>query len=124
MNVKMRRSIGRLAGFLILFYFAGGLALYLCQDFLLFHPTPLPKNHRFQFDQAFEEVNLPVEGKNLNVLQFKATRQRKGIVLFFHGNMENTEHYRQYPALFTRNGYEVWIMDYPGFGKSTGKRSE
>ncbi len=25
---------------------------------------------------------------------------------------------------FTRNKYEVWMMDYPGFGKSTGKLTE
>jgi len=124
MNVKMKRGIGRLVVFLVLFYFAGGLALYLCQDFLLFHPTPLAKNYRFHFDQPYEEVNLPVEGGNLNILQFKPPFTRKGIVLFFHGNMANTEHYNQYPFLFTRNGYEVCMMDYPGFGKSTGKRSE
>lgn len=38
--------------------------------------------------------------------------------------MENMEHYRQYPAFFIRNGYECWMLDYPGFGKTTGKRSE
>jgi hypothetical protein len=38
--------------------------------------------------------------------------------------MENVEHYRQYPGYFTKQGYEIWMMDYPGFGKSTGKRSE
>ena len=124
MNANLKRQLVGFAVFLILFYFAGGLALYLCQDFLLFHPTPLSRNYRFHFDQPFEETNLSVDGDNLNILQFKPSSNRKGIALFFHGNMENSEHYRQYPSLFTRNAYEVWIMDYPGFGKTTGKRSE
>jgi uncharacterized protein len=38
--------------------------------------------------------------------------------------MENVEHYKNYPAFFLRNNYEVWMIDYPGFGKTTGKRTE
>ena len=32
--------------------------------------------------------------------------------------------YAQYASNFTRNHYEVWMVDYPGFGKSTGTLSE
>jgi pimeloyl-ACP methyl ester carboxylesterase len=45
-------------------------------------------------------------------------------VLYFHGNMENVRHYAPYAKDFTGQGYEVWMLDYPGYGKSTGKFSE
>jgi hypothetical protein len=41
-------------------------------------------------------------------------------VLFFHGNSGNVNGYAQDVPEFTRRGYEVWMPDYPGFGKSTG----
>jgi len=99
--------------------------LYLVQDLLFFHPKKLPITHRFQFDQPFTELNIPIENRNLNVVQFhSSTPDRKGIVLYFHGNMRNIERYADQAPLFTKNGYDVWMVDYPGFGKSTGKRTE
>jgi uncharacterized protein len=47
-----------------------------------------------------------------------------GVVLYFHGNKGNIGRYGRHAAEFTARGYEVWMMDYPGFGKSTGPRSE
>ena len=38
--------------------------------------------------------------------------------------MRNIERYANQSPLFTNNGYDVWMVDYPGFGKSTGKRTE
>jgi alpha-beta hydrolase superfamily lysophospholipase len=105
-------------------YIAGGVALYLFQDKLIFHPQSLPADHRFNFSYPYEEINLPIEGRNLNIVRFKTAAAPKGAVLYFHGNMRNIERYADITPLFTNNGYEVWMMDYPGFGKSTGKRSE
>jgi hypothetical protein len=44
--------------------------------------------------------------------------------LYFHGNKTNISRYAKYSENFTRNNYDVWMMDYPGFGKSTGTLSE
>jgi alpha-beta hydrolase superfamily lysophospholipase len=48
----------------------------------------------------------------------------KGVVLYYHGNMKNIEHYAPYVKVFLEKGYEVWMGDYPGFGKTNGKRTE
>jgi alpha-beta hydrolase superfamily lysophospholipase len=61
----------------------------------------------------------------LNIVQFFSTDTvTKGVVLYFHGNKKNISWYAKYPPYFTKHGYEVWIIDYPGFGKSTGKLTE
>lgn len=124
MNAGIKKKLIQLGKFLVILYLAGGIFLYFFQESILFHPTPLAFDHRFQFDQSFTELNIPFEKHNLSIVKFTATGTRKGIVLFFHGNRNNVERYRQYPPLFTRNGYEIWMIDYPGFGKTTGSRTE
>ena len=48
----------------------------------------------------------------------------RGVVLYFHGNRENVERYAKFAEVFTKQGYEVWMEDYPGFGKSSGEITE
>ena len=55
---------------------------------------------------------------------FPAGSLRKGVVIYFHGNRGNINRYAKFADPFVRNGYEVWMEDYPGFGKSTGERNE
>jgi alpha-beta hydrolase superfamily lysophospholipase len=105
-------------------YILCGSLLYFIQDLLLFHPTKLAREHAFAFDQPHREWNVAVGQENLNVIKFLTAEPRKGIVLYFHGNMQNVERYASFARLFTANGYETWMMDYPGFGKTTGKLTE
>ena len=109
-----------------LIYIAIGVALYFLQDKFLFHPEKLPADYKYQFDIPFQQIDLAVTTeKNLSIVQFTVPDSvRKGFILYFYGNRQNINRYAQYATNFTRNGYEVWMMDYPGYGKSTGKRNE
>jgi pimeloyl-ACP methyl ester carboxylesterase len=124
MNAGVKRRIRKIVVAVAAIYIVGGVVLYLVQDTILFHPKPLPKEYKFSFQQPFEEINIPFEKNNLNIVKFQPDSNRKGIVLFYHGNMKNVEHYKKYPPIFLRNHYELWMIDYPGFGKTTGKRTE
>jgi alpha-beta hydrolase superfamily lysophospholipase len=107
-------------------YIAAGLLLYFLQEKIIFHPKKLPPEYSFNFQVPFKEINLPVNNeKILNIIQFTVPDSLcRGVVLYFHGNRNNVERYAPYAANFTKNYYEVWMMDYPGFGKSTGPRTE
>ena len=111
---------------IIALYVAIGTGLYFLQDKFLFRPQQLSSEHIYNFQTPFKEINLPVNNeKNLSIIQFTVPDSVcKGVVLYFHGNKKNIERYAPYAANFTKNKYEVWMIDYPGFGKSTGKRSE
>jgi len=111
---------------IIIIYIIGGTALYFLQDYILFRPVTLKKDHKYDFAEKHKEVNIPVnENSNLNIVQFlPGDTITKGVVLYFHGNKKNISWYAKYAPYFTRNDYEVWLIDYPGFGKSTGKFSE
>ncbi len=126
MNKSRFKKLWKWFKIIALVYVMIGAALYFLQDLFIFHPRKLPADYKYQFDFPFRQIDLPVTGKKtLSIVQFTVPDSvRKGIVLYFHGNRQNINRYAKYAANFTRNGYEVWMMDYPGYGKSTGKRSE
>ncbi len=100
--------------------------MYYLQEKLLFHPIPLSADSTYHFKQPFTEANIVVDAETTyDVVQFTVPDSLcKGIVIYFHGNRENINHYAEFAGNFTRNSYEVWMPDYPGFGKSTGRLSE
>ncbi|MBL0154243.1 MAG: alpha/beta fold hydrolase [Chitinophagaceae bacterium] len=109
-----------------LFYIITGTILYFMQEFILFRPKKLAADYKYSFTVPFKQIDLAVnEDKNLSIVQFTVPDSvRKGIVLYFHGNRGNINRYAPFAQLFTKNNYEVWMIDYPGYGKSTGKRTE
>ena len=121
-----RRKIIRWLKVIVLVYCITGIAFYYLQDYILFHPESLSRGTKYEFDNKYDEVNIPYNKETiLNIIRFKTNDSiAKGVVLYLHGNRKNISWYAKYAGNFTRNGYEVWMLDYPGFGKSTGKFAE
>ncbi|MGN6419702.1 MAG: alpha/beta hydrolase [Pseudobacter sp.] len=121
-----RKKIIRWVKIILIVYAIIGIAIYSLQDYFMFRPVVVDKSHKYEFDIPYREVNLPYSSDvNINVIQFTTTDSvPKGVVLYFHGNRKNISWYAKNAPQFTRNGYEVWMLDYPGFGKSTGTLSE
>ncbi len=107
---------------IVAIYVVIGLGLYFFQEKFLFHPQSIPSSYKFKFDLPFEELNIPFNKTDtMNLIKFLPSDSiRKGIVIYYHGNMSNINHYSDYVKPFTKKGYEVWMEDYPSFGKSTG----
>ncbi len=125
-KVSTRRKIYRITIVVTLLYCSVGIALYHLQEKLLFHPKALPPDFQFRFDVPFKEVNIPMtETENLNLIQFFPNDSTpKGVVIYFHGNSDNVTRYAKHATNFTKHGYEVWMPDYPTYGKTTGKLAE
>lgn len=105
---------------LALLLIVGGI-LYFFQEKLIFFPQKLDKNFQFQFDQEFEEINLKTkDGKLLNGLLFKADHP-KGLIFYLHGNAGNLTNWGGVSEPYLHLNYDVFILDYRGFGKSEGK---
>ena len=98
---------------------------YFLQERLIFKPEKLPEDFEFKYDnQVFDEYNIEVaEGVNLNGVHFKV-REPKGIVLYLKGNSRSLKGWGKFAIDFTRHGFDVLMVDYRGFGKSTGIRTE
>lgn len=124
--MKNKQRIFRWVKIAIAIYAILGIALYYLQEKLLFHPVAIHADSSYHFLQPFTEANILLDKETrFNIVQFPpADTPAKGIVLYFHGNRENVNRYAGFAKKFTGKGYEVWMPDYPGFGKSTGKLTE
>jgi uncharacterized protein len=99
--------------------------LYSQQERLIFMPYPLASNYAYSFPFEFQELNWEIEeGVTINALHFKS-KESKGVVLYFHGNGGNLAGWGGIAEDFLSRKHDLIIIDYRGYGKSTGKiRSE
>lgn len=101
-----------------------GASLYFLQEKLLFLPTVLSQDYQYEFDSPYEELFLkPAQDVSINALHFK-TKNPKGVILYFHGNAGDLSRWGTIAEYFVAKNYDVFIMDYRTYGKSTGKLSE
>ena len=66
------------------------------------------------------------DGETLDGWHVPATagREKRGLVLFFHGNAGNIGHRLDYLRMFHDLGLATLIIDYRGYGRSSGTPSE
>lgn len=104
------------AGLCVLFYFF--------QDFFFFRPERLPTSFQYKYPFPFEEVNFEMEdGGSINGLHFKIPNAR-GVVYYLKGNSKSVKGWGKFARDFLGKGYDFFMVDYRGFGKSKGKRSQ
>ena len=110
---------------ILVIYLVISLLLYYLQEYFLFQPEKLPADFKFLYEnQKVEEYNLETrDGAMLNGLHFKVGRSR-GVVLYLKGNSKSIKRWGKFAVDFTRHNYDVIMVDYRGFGKSKGKRSQ
>lgn len=110
----------------LVIYIAISIALYYLQDYMLFKPEKLPKDFQFDYEnQETKEYNLETrDGAVINGLRFFPKGESKGVVLYLKGNSKSIKGWGKFAVDFTRHGYNVLMVDYRGFGKSTGRRSQ
>ncbi|HEX7906368.1 MAG TPA: alpha/beta fold hydrolase [Chitinophagaceae bacterium] len=100
------------------------LLAYFFQERFIFKPEKLKQDFQFKYDIPFKEYFFDVApGVRINGLHF-FRENPKGLILYFHGNTRSIKGWAKYAKDFYRFDYDVLLVDYRGFGKSTGKRSE
>lgn len=87
---------------------------------MIFPAAKLDKDYKFEFAQDFEELNIPsFDNKKLNGLLFK-TPNPKGLIFYLHGNGSELNSWGNIASVYTDLGYDIFILDYRGYGKSEG----
>ncbi|WP_372973589.1 alpha/beta hydrolase [Muriicola sp.] len=106
-------------------YLLISVLIFFLQDYLMFKPEKLPSDFQFYYEnQETEEYNVETrDGAVINGLRFKA-REPKGVVFYLKGNSKSIKGWGKFAVDFTRHGYDVLMVDYRGFGKSTGRRTQ
>jgi uncharacterized protein len=93
--------------------------IYYRQESLLFRPRTLPPEHVFALRDV-REVVVPVNGAELSALHY-AQPEARGVVFFLHGNAGNLANWLTSTRFYERTGFDLFMIDYRGFGKSTGR---
>ena len=118
--LSTKKVIFRTLKLLLIFYVLICVGLYFFQEKLLFFPDKLDKNHKFSFTQPFDEINIKTKGGSLlNGLLFKADSAKR-LVFYLHGNAGSLDSWGDVAKRYTDLHYNVFILDYPGYGKSEG----
>ena len=103
------------------------LAIYLLQGKMVFlanMPGRALTASPGDIGLEYENLSLPTpDGERLHGWYVPAAGSR-GVVLFFHGNAGNISHRLDSIGIFHQLGLDVMIIDYRGYGQSTGKASE
>lgn len=102
-------------------YTAVCIFFYSKQDDILFVPTKLAADYKFSFPGNYSEREIrTIDGNVLSGLLFKADSS-KGLIFYLHGNGGALNTWGDIAPVYTSLGYDIFLLDYRGYGKSTGK---
>ena len=94
--------------------------VFFLQEKLIFFPQKLDKHFKFNFEQNFEEIYFPAKDKTLlHGILFKSGNSN-GLIFYLHGNAGSVNSWGEVATTYTDLGYDVFMLDYRGFGKSEG----
>lgn len=100
-------------------FFTAALGLIMIQERLIFFPEKLPIDYNFKFER-YSEKSFEFESLKINSILFSEEKSNV-LVLYFHGNAGSLSSWGEVASeLRDRLKVNVWILDYPGYGKSEG----
>ncbi|MDH5655311.1 MAG: lysophospholipase [Spirochaetia bacterium] len=97
-------------------------AMFNIQEKLMFYPEKLSEDFQFTFPWEFEEISFQNHGVNLHALFFPVKNPR-GCIIYFHGNAGSLRSWGYAADDFIRRGFNFFILDFRGYGKSGGSIS-
>ena len=113
-----------MAGIAATSYISLTFLLYLFQTRLIFLPTTDMMATPASIGLPYEEVHLTAADGVKITGWFVPAHEAKYTILFFHGNAGNISHRLDTVNLYHRLGFNVFIIDYRGYGQSEGRPSE
>jgi len=95
-------------------------------DALVYFPDRELYGDPAEIGLAFTDLTIPTEdGERLHGWWIPTrTVPSRGHVLFFHGNAGNVSHRLDHARALTAAGLDVLLLDYRGYGRSTGRPHE
>ncbi len=95
-------------------------AVRLAQERLLFKPVTTPAEQPLSTGPDVTERFVDVPGARLSVLELRSP-DPKGVVFFLHGNNGNLQEWFVNTEVYRRNHMDLVMLDYRGYGKSSGR---
>ena len=122
LSLIKKRTLGLVGVGALGVYILTLILFYVFHNRIIFQYTQLPPNYPFQFSGPYQEYFIKTKkGIQLNGLLFQSPTPSKGLIFYTHGNADNLQRWGNYSVDFTELGYDVFMYDYRGYGKSEGQ---
>jgi len=90
---------------------------------MIFFPEKLSRDFKFSFPGKFEEIKIQTaDNKLLDGVLFKSDSS-KGVIFYLHGNAGSINSWGEVAKTYTNLDYDVFLLDYRGYGRSEGSIS-
>lgn len=109
-----------LAAAVMLAYALALAVLWFRQERMLFHPEVLAPDTVLSEAPDIHEAVVEVPGARLSVLELRMPAP-KGVVFYLHGNAGSLQSWFVTADFYRQANYDLVMMDYRGYGKSTGR---
>lgn len=114
----------KIALVIIVIYVLGCLLFCFLQHYFFFRPEILPSTFKYEYPFPFEEIHFKMEdGGSINGIYFRVPNAL-GVVYYLKGNSKSIKGWGKFAKDYLSLGYDFFMMDYRGFGKSRGRRTE
>jgi uncharacterized protein len=109
---------------LVLLYAGTCVVYWLAQEKFIFVPTLPGEPFEVRLSTPTSELflNTPFNG-TIHALWLKVP-DSKGLIFYLHGNTGSIRRWQFMAEELAFMGYDVFVMDYRGYGKSKGRRTE
>jgi len=93
-----------------------------CVGGMFYYPDQKVYDTPARHGLKYEEVTFPSrDGTSLSGWFIPAVGQPKGTVIHFHGNAQNMTSHFGFVSWLPSRGFNLFVFDYRGYGKSAGK---
>jgi len=108
----------------LLIYLGVCIVYYFIQEKFVFVPVHTDNFSKRKLSVPYEEIllDVPNDGQ-IHGMLLKASNP-EGVVFYLHGNTGNIKRWRYKAEDICKLGFDVFVLDYRGYGESRGKRSE
>ncbi len=94
--------------------------LYFFQEKLIFFPEKSPRGCKFKLNEPFKELHFNCsDSVILHGILFKAATT-KGLAFYLHDTAGSLNSWGTLAEAYTSLDYDVFMVDYRGYGKSRG----
>ena len=114
----MKKILRRIFVILFLLYGIACIILFVKQESILFYPQSLPTEHVYR---KGVEKSIMVDDDVVISCYWNKVENAKGVILYLHGNRGNNRRCIRQSEMMEGLGYDIFMPDYRGFGKSHGK---
>lgn len=108
----------------VLIYLGVCTVYYFIQEKFIFVPVHTDEFKRRELKHEFEELLIDTPNNGIIHAYLLKAKNARGLVFYLHGNTGNMKRWKYMADDLCKLGFDVFVMDYRGYGDSHGKRSE